>query len=76
MEEKRMTEKKMRSIWFFVGLMLLVIGSVIVLAGLVSLVTGAERDTVLANIYPELWWGGLILIFGGILFYVESRMNR
>jgi hypothetical protein len=65
----------MRSIWYFVGLMLLIIGSVIVLAGLVSLVTGAERHTVLANIYPELWWGGLILIAGSVFFVIGLKTD-
>ena len=70
-----MEPKKMRSIWYFVGLMLLVVGVIIVLTGLISLMTGAERPTVLANTYPELWWGGLILVSGILFFVIGSKVS-
>lgn len=49
-------------IWFFVGVILLVFG-VLVLAG--DLV-GAPRQTVLAEIRPGLWWGAIMLVAGGV----------
>ena len=49
-------------IWFFVGVILLVFG-VLVLAG--DLV-GARRQTVLAEIRPGLWWGAIMLVAGGV----------
>ncbi len=49
-------------IWFFVGVILLVFG-VLVLAG--DLV-GEPRQTVLAETRPGLWWGAIMLVAGGV----------
>ena len=49
-------------IWFFVGVILLVYG-VLVLAGNF---VGEPRQTVLAETRPGLWWGAIMVVAGGV----------
>ena len=56
-------------IWFFVGLILLVYG-VLVLAGNFL---GTPRETVLAQIRPGLWWGAIIVVAGGVFLGIGLR---
>jgi len=65
--------KKMKPIWFFVGLVLLVMGGVILAAGLVDLIARVESRTVLAKLHPRIWWGGLMVLAGAI--FVLTNKN-
>lgn len=62
----------MKSIWYFVGLMLLVMGGLVLLAGLIELVAPSPRQTVLANVHPGIWWG-VIMVAGGAIFFGRNR---
>ena len=68
-----MTEHKMKPIWYFVGLILISIGSIIFLSGLYQLFYPPEIKTVLANLHPDIWWGAVMAIFGGILFFTSRK---
>jgi hypothetical protein len=62
-----MSSHKHISIWFFVGLLLTVYGALILFSGL--------RDpgtTVLAELHAGIWWGGLLLVLGGVYLYMFS----
>lgn len=59
-------------IWFFVGLILLCYGLIIVGSGLVS----APRPTVLAETRPALWWGGLTAVAGAVFLLIGLRARR
>jgi FtsH-binding integral membrane protein len=63
---------KMKSIWYFVGLMLLVMGGLVLLAGLIEFFSPSARHTVLAEIHPGVWWGA-IMIAAGAVFFVKNR---
>ena len=52
-------------IWFFIGVTLFVMGLLITGFGLFDFVTGVVGTTTLANLHPELWWGGLLVVIGG-----------
>jgi hypothetical protein len=65
---------KMRPIWFFVGLILAVMGGIIFATGLYDLLAGVEPRTVLARLHPAVWWGGLMVI-AGLLFIVLNRKS-
>jgi hypothetical protein len=69
-----MTEnvKKMKPIWFFVGLILLVMGAVILATGVHDLVRHVESNKVLSRLHPSVWWGGLMTLFG-LLFVLLNR---
>ena len=64
--------KKMKPIWFFVGLILLVMGAVILATGLYDLVRHVDSGKVLSRLHPAVWWGGLMTLFG-LLFTILNR---
>ena len=55
-------------VWFFVGLLLLTYGVLILGSGIYHL--SDPPTTVLGNLRPALWWGGLLLILGGVFLYL------
>lgn len=66
--------KQMKSIWYLVGLMLLVMGAVIAVAGFLQFIHPPATPTVLAELHPGLWWG-LFMVCAGAVFFFGSR-NR
>jgi divalent metal cation (Fe/Co/Zn/Cd) transporter len=67
-----MTEHKMKPIWYFVGLILMVMGGLIFLSGIYNIIRPPVVQTVLAYTHPDLWWGALMIVFGGIM-YIKTR---
>jgi hypothetical protein len=63
---------KMKSIWYFVGLVLLVMGSLVFLAGLLEFIAPSERHTVLAETHPGVWWGA-VMIVAGTIYFLKNR---
>jgi len=57
------------SIWFFIGLSLLVNGLLILGAGAYEIVhpPPVDQQVVLFQYHASVWWGALLLLFG--LFY-------
>ena len=68
-----MTEQKMKPIWYFVGLILLIIGCIIFLTGIYQLINPPLEKTVLAETHPDIWWGIVIAVFGGIMFFKTRK---
>jgi divalent metal cation (Fe/Co/Zn/Cd) transporter len=67
-----MSEHKMKPIWYFVGLILLVMGGLIFLSGLYQIIHPPTTTTVLAETHPNIWWGALMIVFGGMM-YLKTR---
>ena len=63
----------MKPIWYFVGLILLITGVIIVGCGIYGLFNPPEVKKILSDLHPELWWGGLMIIVGSI--YVWRNKN-
>ena len=57
------------SIWFFIGLSLLVNGGLILAAGLYELAHPPEYRTVLFHLHASAWWGGLLFLLGILYCY-------
>ena len=49
-------------VWFFVGVLLLVYGIMILITGLVE--WSHPPDIVLAELHAPVWWGGLLTVLG------------
>lgn len=49
-------------VWFFVGILLLVYGVLILYSGLAE--WRNPPPTVLANLHAPVWWGGLMTVLG------------
>jgi FtsH-binding integral membrane protein len=66
----------MKSIWFFVGLMLLIVGSLVCLAGIIDFVSPPERKTVLAGTHPAIWWSLLMIVSGGLFLFTHRNKRH
>ena len=56
------------SIWFFIGISLLVNGALILVAGIGDLVSPPANPVVLFHLHANVWWGAMLLVLG--LVYV------
>ncbi len=66
------SEKKMKSIWYFVSLVLLILGGIVFLSGLYTLAFHVRHTTSLAYLHPDLWWGA-IMVGAGIVFFIRNK---
>jgi len=64
----------MKSIWYFVGLLLTTMGAIILISGIYMLLNPPPEHKVLAYLHPDLWWGIFMLVFG-LVFPVLIRRN-
>jgi hypothetical protein len=63
----------MLSIWFFVGVLLLAYGVLILGSGIMNF--NNPPNVVRADLHADVWWGGLLLLMG--LFYsIRFRPGR
>ena len=62
----------MKPIWYFVGLILLVIGGIVLLTGLYMLVVQSVSKSVLGELFPNIWWGA-IMVVSGFVFIVKNK---
>ncbi len=60
--------RHMLPVWFFVGIILLIYGLVILVTGVYEL--SYPPSTVLANLHPAIWWGAFLTVIGGIYVYL------
>jgi hypothetical protein len=59
-------------IWFFIGVLLILYGFLILGQGMWWLFDPPAQPTVLANLRPNLWWGALLLVVGGSMTAASS----
>lgn len=52
-------------VWFFVGVMFVVYGLMILVTGLVE--WSSPPATVMADLHAPVWWGGILVLLG--VFY-------
>ena len=71
-----MSNHEMKPIWYFVGLILVVTGTLIFISGLYQLYNPPAAQTVLAETHPNVWWGGLMVVFGGLMFWKTRNPKK
>jgi hypothetical protein len=54
------------AIWFFIGVLLFLYGLLILGAGIYHLFVPPPQQMALSELHPDIWWGGLLLVIGGI----------
>jgi hypothetical protein len=64
----------MKSIWYFVGLLLTIMGAIITISAVYSLINPPAQQKIFSSLHPDLWWGLIMLVFG-LLFAVLNRRN-
>jgi hypothetical protein len=63
----------MKSIWYFVGLTLSIMGVLVVIAGVLDYMTPPQRHTVLGSLHPALWWGVMMVVAGTVFLLREKK---
>ena len=64
------------SIWFFVGLILLIYGIIIFAAGIYELFDPSfGSGVVLYKLHSSLWWGALLIIIG-VLYLIKFKPGK
>ncbi len=63
------------SIWFFIGISLLVNGVLILGAGLYEFSHPPETKVVLYQLHANVWWGAVLLLCG-LVFCLKSAPSR
>jgi hypothetical protein len=51
-------------VWFFVGVLLLIYGVLILASGLAE--WSHPPGTVLSNLHAAVWWGSLLIVLGAV----------
>jgi hypothetical protein len=54
------------SIWFFIGISLLVNGLLICAGGIYELVHPPQAQVVLFHLHAGVWWGGILAVIGAV----------
>ena len=57
------------SIWFFIGVLLLAYGVLILGAAIYEVIHPPEQHVVLSELHAGLWWGVLLIIIGTVYSY-------
>ena len=70
-----MTEGGSISIWFFIGLSLLVNGLLILASGIYELLRPPAAPVILFHLHAAIWWGALMTAAGALycLFYRPGK---
>ena len=68
-----MSEQKMIPIWYFVGLILLIMGGLILSSGIYNLISPPVVKTILSETHLDNWWGAIMVLFGGGMFLVARK---
>ena len=66
-------EKKMKTIWYIVGLVLLSMVAIICLAGIYYLMSPSPLRTATAHLYPDIWWGAVMMGVGGLFLFTNRK---
>ena len=63
------------SIWFFVGISLLVNGALILGTGIWEVYNPPANPVVLFNLHANVWWGAVLFLLG-ILYSIKFAPKR
>jgi hypothetical protein len=65
----------MISIWFFIGVLLLLYGVLILGAGIYDLSNPAAHPVVRSDLHAGIWWGALLIAMG-VVYSLRFRPGR
>jgi uncharacterized membrane protein HdeD (DUF308 family) len=75
MEEFSMNEEteQMKPIWYHVGWVLMIIGVLVMAAGIYYLFFPVHLDIALHGMHISIWWGAVLILGGFILTYFNRK---
>jgi hypothetical protein len=59
----------LRTIWYLVGIVIIVMGGLVLLAGFIDVLSPSPPETVLADLHPGIWWGIIMVVIGGAFLF-------
>jgi hypothetical protein len=59
----------LRTIWYLVGIVIVIMGLLVLLAGFIDVLCPSPPETVLADLHPGIWWGIIMVVTGGIFLF-------
>jgi len=62
------------SIWFFIGLLILIYGVLIFGAGIAEL--SSPPPVVMAQLHVTIWWGALLIVIGAVYVYLFRPASK
>lgn len=62
----------MKPIWYFVGLILITMGIIILVEGFYLIMNPPQQKTILFDTHPNIWWS-VIMIIAGSIFLIKNR---
>ena len=62
----------MRPIWYFVGILLVLVGGIICVTGVVQYFLPPDHRPVLADLHTNMWWGA-VMVAAGAVFLLANR---
>jgi multisubunit Na+/H+ antiporter MnhG subunit len=71
-----MSEQGMKPIWYFVGLILMVIGGIVFCSGIFQFFHPPVVKTTLAEIHANIWWGALMTVFGTGMYFTAKKKSK
>ena len=66
-----MAHGKTISIWFFIGVLLLIYGILILATGLAGM-NAPTPGVVLGGLHVDIWWGALLVVLGAFYSWMFS----
>jgi len=60
----------MVSIWYFIGLLILVYGVLIAGAGLAEWISPPAHPPTLASLHIGVWWGAFMIVLGAVYAFL------
>ncbi len=64
---------QMKPIWFFVGWVLMVIGTLVLAAGIYRLFNPMNMHIELSGLHIDIWWGAVLIIGGWVLRFFNRK---
>lgn len=63
------------SIWFFIGISLLVNGVLILASGIYELIHPPAEQVILFNLHASVWWGAILAVLGAVytIYYAPGK---
>jgi hypothetical protein len=62
----------MKPIWYFVGILLLSMGAIVLGSGILALLNPPPQQKVLSHLHPDIWWG-IVMAAAGLVFFLLNR---
>ena len=69
-------EKHSISIWFFIGLILVLYGILIFGASVYNLFVPPAHPVVLYRLHSGVWWGALLIVMGAVYLWKFSPRKK